>query len=102
MLATVGMQKSKLLLDGLSVLDVLTGQHMILNIIQTDQDINWLPHENSKKQLLFSKQPLTLTNKLSENNLRKIRNKSTIIYKNFQKKTKRNSKQNLMKKEKYQ
>lgn len=100
MLQIAGMHKYKWVKDGLNVLVLLIGQLMICNIIRLDQDKNLLQLVNSSNQFLLKLLFSMLINKLLENNLKKILNKSTLLSINFHNMIKRNIKLNSIKRDK--
>jgi hypothetical protein len=100
MLQIVGMHKYKWVKDGLNVLVLLIDQLMICNIILLDQDKDLLQLVNLSKQFLLKLPFSMLINKLLENNLKKILNKSTLLLTNFHKMIRRNIRLNLIKRDK--
>jgi hypothetical protein len=100
MLQIVGMPKYKWVKDGLNVLVLLIDQLMICNIILLDQDKDLLQLVNLSKQFLLKLPFSMLINKLLENNLKKILNKSTLLLKNFHKMIRRNISLNSIKRDK--
>ena len=100
MLQIVGMHKYKWVKDGLNVLVLLIDQLMICNIILLDQDKDLLQLVNLSKQFLLKLPFSMLINKLLENNLKKILNKSTLLLTNFHKMIRRNISLNSIKRDK--
>jgi hypothetical protein len=100
MLQIVGMHKYKWVKDGLNVLVLLIDQLMICNIILLDQDKDLLQLVNLSNQFLLKLPFSMLINKLLENNLKKILNKSTLLLTNFHKMIRRNIRLNLIKRDK--
>ncbi len=100
MLQIVGMHKYKWVKDGLNVLVLLIDQLMICNIILLDQDKDLLQLVNLSNQFLLKLPFSMLINKLLENNLKKILNKSTLLLTNFHKMIRRNISLNSIKRDK--
>ena len=100
MLQIVGMHKYKWVKDGLNVLVLLIDQLMICNIILLDQDKDLLQLVNLSNQFLLKLPFSMLINKLLENNLKKILNKSTLLFTNFHKMIRRNISLNSIKRDK--